>query len=266
MKYLVKDLARLTGLSPARIRKWQERYNLLRPEVGANGYHYYSSDDLFVLQKILRQLESGGTLSGLVEAGREGIFSARVEEGYDENQRECIALLAQGYYSRFKDNLDLKAKKIGMGKLLRGPLVELVRLVGSAWEAGYLGVADEHAFSRWFFGYVETLVAPMRIAVDPVWLVVVYPGDAHELGALLHYGDLLRRGIPARFCGPLDERDLMRELSGRAYRKLSVSVVMPRTDRELRSLRNRVRARFPGVSVLFGGMGYRSTVRRRIEI
>ena len=260
MKYLVKDLSRLTGLSPARIRKWQERYSLLQPDVGTNGYHYYSSDDLFVLQRINRELERGEPLARIVERGREGILSGRIADGFSESDRENIALISQGKFTTLATHFDGQCQALGLAGALHGPMREMVHLVGSAWELGYLGVADEHAFSRWFSGYVEKLIDIYRPSDPPTWLVVTYPEDEHEIGALLHFCDLLQRGGSARFCGQLPERDLFRELAGHGYQKVSISVVLPRTERELASLRNRILARFPDISVLFGGVGYRARV------
>lgn len=261
MKYLVKDLSRLTGLSPARIRKWQERYGLLDPEVGSNGYHYYSSDDLFILQRINRELEKGEALARIVQKGRDEILTGRLNNGFNDADRQWISLISKGDFSSLAERFDAERRDSGLSVTLRGPVHDLICLVGDAWETGYLGVADEHAFTRWLSGYLAHLTEPVRGTTPYQWLVVTHPEDVHELGALLHYCDLAGRGVAVRFCGNLPERDLLRELAGRSYRKLSISVVMPRQERELMSLKKRIKTRFPNLSVLFGGEGYRRRVR-----
>ncbi len=69
MKFLIKDLSRMTSFSPARIRKWQERYRIFDPTQGSNGYWYYSNEDYLVLRSIQQRLAMGQKLNSVMGLG-----------------------------------------------------------------------------------------------------------------------------------------------------------------------------------------------------
>ena len=43
-KLYIKDVAEMTGLSEQQIRKWENRYHIVKPERLANGYRVYSQE------------------------------------------------------------------------------------------------------------------------------------------------------------------------------------------------------------------------------
>lgn len=263
MKYLVKDLARLTGLTPARIRKWQERYGVLSPTVGENGYHYYGNDDLFVLKNLQRELDNGAALATIMRLGREGLLQTPKADLFAADEWKIINHVAAGEYNRMRIKLNSLRKGKSFRAFARDVARPILVLIGRAWENGLLSVADEHAFSHWFKGYVRQLIEKTIEDGPSKWLVVTHPEDEHELGALLYYGGLLSMKAPARFCGNLPEDELMRELYNGHYRKLTVSLAMPRKRGELKNLKRRLLTRFPGLQVHFGGSGWRALTNRR---
>ena len=84
MSYLIKDLSRLSKLSPARIRKWQERYTIFEPVRGENGYWYYTEQDKDVLLGMKTRLERGEKLKDIIALGRDGLLESTTE-GEAEN-------------------------------------------------------------------------------------------------------------------------------------------------------------------------------------
>ncbi len=256
MKYLIKDLAEITGLSPARIRKWQERFRILEPETGSNGYHYYTNEDLFVLTNISRELEKGSPLNAVIKRGRGALLEPPADGEFTREEWNLITAISSGAFQQLATYM--RGMKTGSIKTwVKNHLHPLVVLVGRAWQRGVLKVSDEHAFSRWFQGFFMESVAHLQRDARPNWLVAVHPDDEHELGALMHYGILLEYGVAARFCGRLPENELTRELQAHPYRKVTISVINPRGMDELNRLKERIRNVEPGVSVVFGGGGYR---------
>lgn len=81
MSYLIKDLSRLSRLSPARIRKWQERYGIFTPVRGENGYWYYTEQDKALLLGMKERLDRGEKLKDIIALGRDGLLepAARAE-------------------------------------------------------------------------------------------------------------------------------------------------------------------------------------------
>lgn len=239
----------MTGLSAARIRKWQERYGLLSPRLAPNGYWYYSNEDFFKLRRIAESLKAGATISSLLAPGREPL----VEEAPLHSDEELIRALKAGNFESLESLLSQRNKERFETWIER--LGETIVSVGRIWEQGLISVADEHAFSFWFEGFFREKIRKLEKQGKPTCLVVSFPGDDHVLGALLHYGLLLKQQVKARFCGMLPVEALIQELRVGSYNSVHVSVVMPRKASALRNLKSRLETSFPDLKVQFGGPG-----------
>jgi DNA-binding transcriptional MerR regulator len=259
MKYLIKDLSKLTGFDGARIRKWQERYRILRPERGANGYWYYGNEDYIVLQNMKRLLEKGEKLQSVVSLGREYLLGMMGAEDFAESEMSLIQRIASNDFSSIEREFDELYQSMPFSSFVRGPILRAVVLTGSAWEAGLLSVAEEHAFSRWLFTYIYSKTNELGIPAEPVWLVCVFPGDPHELGALMHYALLISKKVPAKYAGTLSIEHIVDELKRNSYRNLSLSMVMPQSPEKIESIRTRILEKSGVQKVLIGGRGYRAS-------
>ncbi|MBU42773.1 MAG: hypothetical protein CMN76_06110 [Spirochaetaceae bacterium] len=260
MKYLIKDLSKLTGFDGARIRKWQERYRILRPERGANGYWYYGNEDYIVLTNMKRLLDKGEKLQSVVSLGREYLLGMMGADDFSESEMSLIKRISNNDFASIEKDFDEEYQRMNFGSFVRGPIRQAVVLTGSAWEAGLLSVAEEHAFSRWLFTYIYGKTRELGIPRDPVWLVCVFPGDPHELGALMHYALLISKKIPAKYAGTLSMDHIVDELKRNGYRNLSLSMVMPQSLEKIETVRKRILEKSGVNKVLIGGRGYRAAL------
>lgn len=253
MKFLIKDLSRMTSFSPARIRKWQERYRIFNPTQGSNGYWYYSNEDYLVLRSIQQRLAMGQKLNLVMGLGREFLLANLINDEFTQTEWKLIQFIKDSNYEMLENHLFVERKSKTYGSWVRGTLGPLLTMVGRAWETGFVSIAEEHALSHWFHGFVlQSLKAyPAPSAID--WLVVTYPGDPHELGALLHYAILRSRGKKVRFAGDLPREELIREIRSNEYQRVSISVVLPQGREKLEQLREELIAVAPGLQVYFGG-------------
>ncbi len=274
MKYLIKDLVRLTGIPASRIRKWQERYRFLHPKTGENGYKYYDQEDLFKLKQIGHELAHKKTISTILKELRldsDPLFLRQeppwtLSEIRQPTQGESIPLrgeelriiemISSGNFTRLADILDGIYSLTPFPQFVQQTLSPLLVLVGRAWENRLLTVADEHAMSRFFTGYVYSKIQSQSLPTKPTWLVVTFPGEVHELGALLHYSLLLHSGISARYCGNLPENELMKELTNFSYKNISISIVIRQDQKKIELLRLKIAQHFPQIEIHWGGPGY----------
>ena len=72
-KYRIKSVAKTTGLSTNVIRKWEERYHLLHPQRGTNGYRLFTEDDIQLLLYLKSQLDNGESIGQLAQAGEDDL-------------------------------------------------------------------------------------------------------------------------------------------------------------------------------------------------
>lgn len=255
MDYLIKDLAGLTGLSPARIRKWQERYGILEPKNAPNGYWYYSNDDLFVLKNVNQLLSDGVPLIRIMSRGRKELLGLPSQNNlFNPKELDLIRAISENKFVSIREELSKKKSESFEAWVKR--LSDVTKMIGDAWCEGVLSIGDEHAFSFWLPGFFREFIRKFEKSVEPEILVVSFPGDDHSLGALLHYGLILSRGASARFCGMLPESELFRELSTGKYSEIHISIVVPKQKSEIAGLSKRIRKRFSSIRICFGGVGY----------
>ena len=65
--YEIQDVAALTGLTPERIRAWERRYAVIRPERQANGYRAYTGAQVALLRAYAKLVSRGARIGDLVE-------------------------------------------------------------------------------------------------------------------------------------------------------------------------------------------------------
>jgi hypothetical protein len=90
----------------------------------------------------------------------------------------------------------------------------------------------------------------------PKVLITVFPGESHELPALLFAARLATFSIPLRFAGELPEAELRREISANPhYARVYISATMERPLSEFQNFQKRLQTALPGQKIILGGHG-----------
>lgn len=255
MDYLVKDLSRMTGVPAHTIRKWQERYHILRPRQTRNGYWHYSNEDYFVLKSVQQRLKENERLREIMALGRDNLLRDKVGE-FSREHLSFLSMLRAGDFASIEADVD-KRMTTSYSSWISRVIRPMVVLVGKAWETQQISVAEEHAFSRWLTAYL-TRKADIPSAVERSgWLVATFPDDPHELSSLMYYVILRSRGVHAQFFGPLPREELLREVRSGDFKGVSVSVVLKQSRQKMDGLRAELQKTAPGIEVRFGGFALR---------
>lgn len=206
--YEIHEVARLTGLSPARLRQWERRHEIVRPRRQANGYRAYSGEQVALLRALARLVGAGHRIGDLVERPRADLLAAAEQGAAPDSpvgpllaavqalDREAIeALVAQQLALR------------GLGGFVREVAEPLAQAVGDRWALGQLPVAAEHMASEVM---VHALKGGLRIhrGAGPVIVAACLPGERHEWGVLGSLALAQERGWRAHYLGadlPLED-------------------------------------------------------------
>jgi MerR family transcriptional regulator, light-induced transcriptional regulator len=179
----IAAVARRTGVGEHTLRKWEQRYGVLRPTRTGGGQRRYSEDDVGRVQWLAARLTEGyriGEASAMLRAtGGEAPASA-------EDLREALLATAS------------RSGKDGLGPLLDHaftlyPLEQALREViapclvdiGEGWERGELSVGEEHMTSAAIRARLERTLAEPRGAVRGLAVLACGPSEQHELGLLM---------------------------------------------------------------------------------
>lgn len=199
--YEIHEVARLTGLAPARLRAWERRYDVVRPVRQPNGYRAYTAEQVALLRAFARLIEAGERIGDLA--------SRPIDEVIEQAERRDIAATAHGalldaVVSYDRDRLEaLVAQEVaerGLAAFARDVVMPLAIEVGDLWALGKIPIAAEHLASE---VVLHALKGGLRARVDgPVCVAALLPHERHEWGFLCCLADVQDLGWQIHYLGP----------------------------------------------------------------
>ena len=180
--YNIAALARRTGVSADTLRKWEQRYGILRPTRTAGGQRRYSETDAARVEWLRARLAEGyriGEAAALL-----GDADGEVAKTPAELSEAIYgALLASdsAAVARLADQAFAMHTVEDAGAEVLRPLLDRV---GEGWAAGELTVAHEHLVTEALRGRLERLLTDQRGGVRGVAVLACAAGERHELGLL----------------------------------------------------------------------------------
>jgi len=277
MKYPIRAVCKLTGLTTDTVRAWERRYGAVKP-LHERGGRIYSHADVRRLELLKDAVAAGhriGKIAGLSDAqlqklSRAAARSGAVDEAEESKKVTRLLALAREYDFVDADNeLDRLAAFMRPLDFIHRIAVPLVDQAEEESEKGRLSLAQKHmlfVLLRNVLGSLTRLQS-YRDSADKAMLFTTLPLGVYEIGALLASALAAVRGVRALYLGPnLPAADILQ-----AARKASVSAVAlwlnaeagqsPRTAESIAALH---RGLSKGVGLLVGGP-ISTTVRHAIE-
>ena len=137
--YRIKTVASMTGLSTHLIRKWEERYNLVHPQRGPNGYRTFTEDDVQFLLYLKSQLTHGETIGQLAQSGVTQLRQAMRDISYscsslpNQFQPESLNVIQSAQnldYDAIQRTITSWILQLGLEDAMEVILFPLLRLIG----------------------------------------------------------------------------------------------------------------------------------------
>jgi MerR family transcriptional regulator, light-induced transcriptional regulator len=213
LRYPIRAVSKLTGISVDTLRAWERRYAVVEPERDERG-RLYSEADVERL-RLLRQLVEQGHAIGRVAALTSEELRALLTRGPDPvpydgpspaAPTDLGALVAA--VDRFdapvlRRELSRLAAILPARTLAREVALPLLQHVGEGWHDGRYSVAQEHLVTaelRSLIGALARLHAVPEGA--PRLLLATLTGEQHELGTLVAALVASGSGFQALYLGP----------------------------------------------------------------
>lgn len=256
-RYSVGAITRATGLSAHVLRAWERRYGAVEPRRTAGGTRRYREADLRRLVLLRRAVESGHSI-GAVARLPEADLERMLEESAPPPPSAAGAVLAavQRLDGREADRLlAMHFAALGPRSFAHEIAIPLLQEVGRRWEAGELGVAEEHLASSLARNLLGAALRGSDVAARSVPMLFTTPsGERHEFGVLLGALLAVASGANAVYLGP----DLPASDVAHAASKLGAGAVVlgvvglhrRETQRYVEALRSLLA---PGVEIWLGG-------------
>ena len=194
----IGPFSRAVGVSAERLRNWERRYGLPRPQRSDGGFRLYSAADMRVVKAMLRELESGTApaeaasiaLSGQTET-KPPSESDQTDGGGDTADRLREAL--ERFDERAaQDILDTAFGRLSEEAALRDVVLPCMRAIGERWAAAEITVDQEHFASRLVEGRLLAAARGWERGGGPSAVLACPSGELHTIG-LIAFGLILSR-------------------------------------------------------------------------
>ncbi|MCQ6560362.1 MerR family transcriptional regulator [Paenibacillus mendelii] len=217
----IKEVAKRTGLSTQLIRKWEERYEAVKPDRMSNGYRGYTDADVETLGWLKQRVDEGVPIGmAVLERQREdGRVSSTPELSWsprtsgreairmpDTDWREPITRFIEcfeqvdlsGAQKLYEQLLSLHRVEHLLTRILEPTLVEL----GERWERGEISEYQEHFGSHFIRDKILSIRNLFHPSDDsPLIVTACGPGERHELGILFLGFFALQQGYKVIYLG-----------------------------------------------------------------
>ena len=195
----IAALARRTGVAPDTLRKWEQRYGVLRPVRTAGGQRRYDETDVQRVEWLRDRIREGWRIG---EAAR--VIDEAGSAALDEPAELRDALIAS---VRDSDPLTLSATLdqafavLPLEQALTDVVTPALRWSGEAWHRGELSVAQEHSITAKVRSHLGKLISDPRGSVHGVAVLACAPGEQHDIGLLMLAVMLRADGWRVEFLG-----------------------------------------------------------------
>ncbi|HEU4786856.1 MAG TPA: cobalamin-dependent protein [Gemmatimonadaceae bacterium] len=264
-------VAERTGLSPDVLRVWERRYHVVEPKRSPGGQRIYSDADIerlallhratrgghgishvaslgtAKLEELVRQVESSGVAVPLVSAG-----TGKPQIAIDQAVAFARALDPAG----LELHLSRCAARFGIVGFNDAIAAPFLRVVGEAWHAGELTVAQEH-FATAVTLRVVGQAAPLLTGSDtsPTIVIATLEGEQHSAGALMAAATAASDGWRVIYLGAdLPAEEIAATATRSRARAVGISTVRPdRKPRAVAALRAIAKGIPPEATLFVGG-------------
>lgn len=255
--YEIHEVARLTGLAPARLRAWERRYAVVRPGRQPNGYRAYTAEQVALLRAFARLVAAGARVGDLAARPVHEVLAQAEEREVDGTAHGA---LLDAVISLDRDRLEtLVAQQLGLRgvrSFARDVVLPLAREVGDLWALGKIPVAAEHLASEVI---VHALKGSLRVARGngPVCIAACLPGERHEWGLLATLTELQDLGWQVHYLGPdLPVDDIVEAAWRRRAQAVALSASDPALVEDQLPALSQLIARLPPRAIgVIGGSG-----------
>ena len=267
-KYRIKSVAGTTGLSTHVIRKWEQRYHLLHPQRGPNGYRLYTEDDIQFLLYLKSQLEKGESIGQLAQSGEHDLRQSMLHTPlnlsgippmYRNDAQEIIRLARLQDVPAITTLLENWIGRMGLEGALDIIIFPLLRLLGDLWHQGGISFRGEESVSRLVRQHLINVLREEPPPGGPHALIACVHGDFHEIGPLTAALLLRDIGWHSLYLGPSVSFEMLKTALHRKHAELMILAcnIEPAEETLQSWLQDITQHLQPSCSVIVGGPGFR---------
>lgn len=188
--YNITQVSEITGLSKQVIRKWEERYGLVKPKRLENGHRVYNEKDLGLLLKVRGLSQQGYSIKQAVIIAQEQstvdeISVPKIMHSDNEMNDFCFLLLEKGTHcneNELNRILQQAYHTLGLSKFLSTVVIPFMKEVGNRWEKKEWTEYQEAVSSMVVRDYLVQIRRNFPYKEEaPLIMGACLPGEYHEV-------------------------------------------------------------------------------------
>lgn len=202
----IAALSRRTGVAPDTLRKWEQRYGVLRPVRTAGGQRRYSERDVQRVEWLRDRIRDGWRIGEAARVIDEATSAALDEPG--DLRDTLIGAIEENDPRTVSATLDQAFAVLPLEQALTEVVTPALRWAGEAWHRGDLSVAQEHAVTAKVRAHLGKLISEGQGGVRGAAVLACAPGEHHDVGLLMLAVMLRSDGWRVEFLGantPVDD-------------------------------------------------------------
>ena len=219
----ITALSQRTGVAAETLRKWEQRYAVLRPDRTPGGQRRYTELDVARVQWLLDRLAEGYRIGDAATLLGEAQPVARAPAEFRRAIYEAALRTDAGAVARL---LDQAFALLPHDDALVRVVHPVLQQVGDGWAEGELSIAQEHLVSSAIRARLHRFVDG-RGGDRGTAVLACVPRERHELGLLMLAGAMANDGWAIAYLGadtPLDEAVDAAAATGASILCLSVTL------------------------------------------
>ena len=269
LKYSIKSVVNLTGLTDHVIRIWERRYNIVEPTRTETNRRLYSIKDVEKLQLVSKALEIGHSIGRIANLSipqlRELVGEKfKFQNNFKSQDNESLESI---YINRCIEAIkNLDAKKLenellqglihfSQPKFLANLLTPLLERIGELWKSGEIRIVNEHVSTAVIRKLLTSLIDNNAVGINAPKIIVATPkGQHHELGALIISVIASADGWNVTYMGPdLPGEEIAAAIENLHPKIVALSVVYPNDDFTLEREMNKLKGLLNNGSKIIAG-------------
>lgn len=189
-RYRIRTVVQLTGVPAPTLRSWERRYGVPSPERSTHAYRLYDGADVHQIREMKHLMNAGLSASEAARGSRQRRFENSSGDAADRHK----AALLDAAQALDPAALSFRLAELGRAEDALGVydhiLVPTLHRAGLLWEAGRLGIDEEHLLSRGIEAWLrKKLDAALPLAAQASVVLGCLANDEHSIGL---YGAALR--------------------------------------------------------------------------
>lgn len=205
-------LARAVGLTEGTLRNWERRYGYPKPQRTKGGHRVYRSEVVTVLKLVRSAMRAGHRPAQLLNMSVEQLEalalkqgqlvrlpSAEVETPLESDFLTAVLSFQSGLL--FK-SFRTRVAKAGLLRFVQEDAWEILKSLGSAWEAGKIEIEHEHFAAEVLRDFLTSEWRSLNVNTGAPRVVCgTLSGEQHGLGLHLAACCLVANGFQVLFLG-----------------------------------------------------------------